>query len=129
MSGTVALSQNERWSHQSWAYHWVLEFLMSNVSDREVVASLREIDRSNGKWIAIYEFNPSQRHEIFSLLTTSLVSDARRRLPRTWQEREIAITVFGQLADQSRKYVPNRVSKSPLEYLCRRSNPTGRVAI
>jgi len=104
MAGTIAITENDRWSVASCAYHWVLDYLINHASDPETVAELTEIDENNLGWVEIHEFPAAAREELLRLIVDEVVPDAERRLLPENSDRESAIDVIRDLRALAAKH-------------------------
>jgi hypothetical protein len=64
----------------SWAYHWVLDFLIHRVTDPKLAAALRDIDELNLGWVGLDDFDKYHREELLDLIANELVPYAEARL-------------------------------------------------
>jgi hypothetical protein len=106
VAGWIGLSEQDWWDAPSWGYHWVIEFLIPNVSHPQTVGILEEIEDNNLPTFRIDELPESQRHEVYRLLATRLVPDATERIQTTGRVRESNLEFLGTLAERARKYLP-----------------------
>jgi len=97
MSGTIAVTFDDRWSTASWAYHWVLDYLIEHVADPEVTAQLREIDENNLGWVGLYDFPEPTRSEMLGILADEIVPDAEQRLLPGKPERQGALDILREV--------------------------------
>jgi hypothetical protein len=108
VAGTIAITSEDRWSVSSWAYHWVLDFLIHRVTDAKLAAALREIDDLNLGWVGLDDFDKSQREELLDLLANELVPDAEIRLVPEKANRDEWIDVIRPLQEIARSQIDAR---------------------
>ena len=96
MSGTIALSDEVRWSAAGWLFDWTVEFLADNVTNERAAAQLREIVGENLGWLGLDDYGPEAGAEMRDVLRHQLLSAATERLPQTVPDRPAAI---GHLQD------------------------------
>lgn len=101
MAGTVAITRDDRWSVPSWAFHWVVEYLIDHVDDADVVNRLQEIEELNLGWLGLDDFSGEQRQKILHILQEEIVQDAEQRLLPQDLDREHAISVMRELAEMA----------------------------
>lgn len=97
MAGTIAVTKDDRWSTASWAYHWVLDYLIEHVTDSAVTSQLREIDEYNLGWVGLYDFAEPTRSEMVRMLADEIIPDAEKRLLPGKSEREGALDILREL--------------------------------
>ncbi|MCE5290291.1 MAG: hypothetical protein LLG14_13785 [Nocardiaceae bacterium] len=107
MAGDIILADGDWWAAPSWAYHWVIEFLIPNVSQPDTVATLHEIDDNNLGSFRVEDLPESHRHEVYELLATRLVPDAAKRIQTTGEARQSNLEFLETLAERARAYLPS----------------------
>ena len=106
VAGTIAITQDDRWSVASWAFHWVIQYLIDHVDDADAVRRLREIEEYNLGWVGLDDFSEQQRRKILHFLQQEIVSEAEQRLLPQDVARERAISIIRDLADMARSRTP-----------------------
>lgn len=102
VAGTIAITRDDRWSVASWAFHWVVQYLIDHIDDADAVRRLREIEEYNLGWVGLDDFSEQQRRKILHLLQQEIVPDAEQRLLPQDPARERAISTIRELADMAR---------------------------
>ncbi len=104
MAGTIAVTRDVRWSVASWAFHWVVQYLVNHVDDEDVVSRLQEIEENNLGWVGLDDFSAEQRQKILHILRQEIVPDAEQRLVLEDPDREHAINIIRELAEMARSH-------------------------
>lgn len=99
MAGTIELGGSSRWDVPSWAFNFVIDYLITRLGDEPIADELREIDEENIGFLNIGAFEPDVRAQILSLLRDGLVADGEKRLPEDLPGRAGGIARLGELAE------------------------------
>ena len=99
MAGTIELGDSSRWDVPSWAFNFVLDYLVRRLDGEPIAQELREVDEENVGFLNIGEFGPTVRIQVLSLLRDGLVADAEQRVPEDLPGRAGGIDRLKELAD------------------------------
>ncbi len=101
MSGTIAISPENRWSAAGWLFDWTLEFLADTSANAEVAANLREIVAENLGWLGLDDYGPKIAADLREVIRHQLVAGADQRLPHTVPDRPAVIELLRELAEKA----------------------------
>lgn len=99
MAGTIELGYSDRWNVPSWAFNFVLDYLVTALDDEPIAEKLRELDEENVGFLNIGEFEPLVRARVLTMLRDGLVADADARFPKDLPGRTGGIARLKELAD------------------------------
>ena len=91
MSGTIALSDELRWSADRWLFDWTVRFLATRVTNAEVAAALQAVVEEQRAWLALDEYGPRAAAQFDGLIRDRLLRAADAELPRAMPGRTIAL--------------------------------------
>ena len=82
MAGTIEVSSGWLWSASSTLFDWALEALASEMGEGPAADAINEIVAENVGWLAICDFELSDRTRLIGLISSgALVDRARREFP------------------------------------------------
>jgi hypothetical protein len=99
MAGTIELGGSDRWDVPSWAFNFVLDYLVTRLDGEPIAQELQEVDEENIGFLNIGEFEPAVRTRVLALLDDGLVAAAEKRLPEDLPGRAGGIARLKELAD------------------------------
>ncbi|HEX8344033.1 MAG TPA: hypothetical protein VF657_04710 [Actinoplanes sp.] len=91
MSGTIALSDELRWSADRWLFDWTVRFLADRVTSTEVAAALRTVVDEQRNWLAFDDYGPRATAQFDGLIRERLLRAADAELPRAMPGRTVAL--------------------------------------
>jgi len=100
VAGTVAVTPENRWSAAGWLFDWTLEFLAERVADPQLKDELHEIVAENLGWLGLGDYGSDAEQEMRALIRAHLVSEANQQFSPTMANRDGALRLLQDLADQ-----------------------------
>ena len=99
MAGTIELGDSNRWDVPSWAFNFVMDYLVRRLDGEPIAQKVREVDEENIGFLNLGEFVPTVRIQVLSLLHDGLVADAEQRFPEDLPGRAGGIAQLKELAE------------------------------
>jgi DNA-binding GntR family transcriptional regulator len=91
MSGTIALSDELRWSADRWLFDWTVRFLATRVTSAELAAELRAVVEEQKACLAFEDYGPRAAAQLDGLIRDRLLRAADAELPRAMPGRTVAL--------------------------------------
>lgn len=91
MLGTIALSDELRWSADRWLFDWTVRFLANRVTSAEVAAQLQAVVDQQRTWLAFDDYGPRAAAQFGGLIRDRLLRAADAELPRAMPGRTVAL--------------------------------------
>lgn len=101
MAALILVKPGLDWTASGGLFDFTLEFLISRLSDEKAAASLQAVVDNNLGSVWLTEFPTATQQEIFELLRTELLPEAKRKLPES-PAKASALALLQQLADLTR---------------------------
>ena len=102
MAGSIIITENNHWSMGSSIYHWVAEFLIANINDKEIAQKIQFIEDNNLQCIDFADFTPEQQRKLTETLTTKLIPYAKRRIPLDYVSRRSRLDLLWELSARAK---------------------------